>query len=90
VTAIAGCGGRQIDVVAHAVQAAGVREGRQLEHPNLLRIASAPASVTLTVPSLPTVTLVAFAGMVIAGCSGLPFAVTSVPCALVWNEPARV
>ena len=50
-----------------------------------------PGWVTLTVPSLPTVTLSASAGIVIAGCRGLPSAVTSAAlCIRVKGSIARI
>src|ERR1700675_3788123 len=39
-----------------------------------------PATVTDTVPSVPTVTDCAFIGIVIAGDTGYPLAVTTLPC----------
>ncbi len=45
---------------------------------------------TLTVPSVPTVMLVAPRGIVIDGCSWLPLEVTTWPCALIWKLPSRV
>jgi len=41
-------------------------------------------------PSRPTVMLVAFCGIVMAGWMVKPLAVTSWPSLSVWNEPSRV
>ena len=74
---------------AHAVQSAGIGKQRQLNGPHLLgRVC--PGVVTVTVPSLPTVTEVALGGTVMAGVNGLPSAVTTLPCASSWNAPLRV
>ena len=49
-----------------------------------------PAAITDTWPCALMVKPVEFCGMVIAGCTTLPCAVTMRPCASIWNEPSRV
>ena len=84
--------GRRVreQVVADRLQARLVDEARQ---PDLADVASAsvdPGSVTETWPWALMVMPEEFCGMVIVGCTGLPWALTMRPCVSIWNEPSRV
>ena len=49
-----------------------------------------PGRVTESWPCALMVMPEAFCGIVIVGCTGLPCALTTRPCASIWNEPSRV
>ena len=49
-----------------------------------------PGSLTVTMPSLETVTLSVSAGSVMPAVSGKPLLVTMRPCASRWKLPSRV
>jgi hypothetical protein len=49
-----------------------------------------PGNVTVTCPCALMVRPEEFCGIVMVGCTGLPCAVTTRPCASIWNEPSRV
>ena len=49
-----------------------------------------PGSITVTWPCALMVICEEFCGIVIVGCTGLPCAVTTRPCASIMNEPSRV
>ena len=66
---IAGRDRRREDVAAARLHAGGVLELRQLDRADLLRIASCRDVTADTMPSFEIVTVVALAGIVIAGSS---------------------
>ena len=52
--------------------------------------ACCPGILAVTVPSLPMDMLCAFVGKVMPGSRASPSAVTMLPWASMWNDPARV